>query len=60
MDFALKAFDTQGISTYLEASTAYVEDKGVYGKFGYRFFSDLICFDEGRVKLYPLWRGVGG
>ena len=60
MDFALKAFDTQGIPTYLEASTAYVEGKGVYGKFGYRFFSDLMCFDEGRVKLYPLWRGVGG
>ena len=59
MDFALTEFDTMNIPTYLEASTAYVEGKGVYGKFGYRFFSDLMYFDDGKVMLYPLWRDVG-
>jgi len=54
----LDIMDTQGIPTYLEASTPF-DGGGVYGKFGYTFYSDLMIFAPNAV-LYPLWRPAGG
>ena len=53
----LDKFDAQGIPTYLEASTPY-HGGGVYGRFGYRPFGELMVFNK-NVILYPLWRTVG-
>jgi len=50
----LSKFDMQGIPTYLEASTPY-HGGGVYGRFGYQHFGELMVFAEGAI-LYPLWR----
>ena len=50
----LDILDKAGIPTYLEASTPY-HGKGVYGKFGYQLYGDLLKFSETAV-LYPLWR----
>jgi len=49
--------DGQGIPTYLEASTPYYGG-GIYGKFGYQPFGELMVFAEG-ITLYPLYRAVG-
>ena len=46
--------DKIGIPTYLEASTPY-HGGGVYGKFGYKQFGELMEFAEG-IVLYPLYR----
>ena len=54
----LDHLDKIGIPTYLEASTPYVQDKGVYGKFGYKPYKELIYFDENKAVLYPLFREV--
>jgi len=54
----LDILDKAGIPTYLEASTPY-HGKGVYGKFGYELYGELLVFSETAV-LYPLWRGVNG
>lgn len=51
---ALNIFDKQGIPTYLEASTPFYGG-GVYGKFGYTMYSDLMVFTE-KAVLYPLYR----
>jgi len=48
--------DGLGISTYLEASTPYYGG-GVYGKFGYQPFGELMVFAED-IVLYPLYRPV--
>jgi len=48
--------DKLGISTYLEASTPYYGG-GVYGKFGYQQFGELMEFAEG-IVLYPLFRSA--
>lgn len=50
----LNILDSRGIDTYLEASTPYV-GKGVYGKFGYKLYSELLKFTDTAV-LYPLFR----
>ena len=50
----LDKFDARGIPTYLEASTPYFGG-GVYGRFGYQPFCELIVFTEAAV-LYPLFR----
>ena len=50
--------DAIGVGTYLEASTPY-HGGGVYGKFGYQFYSDLMNFADG-IALYPLYRPAGG
>ena len=52
----LSAMDAQGIPTYLEASTPF-HGGGVYGKFGFKLYSDLMVFSDTAV-LYPLWRDV--
>jgi len=52
----LDVMDEKGIPTYLEASTPY-HGGGVYGKFGYTLYSDLMVFSPTAV-LYPLWRPV--
>jgi len=54
----LDYLDEIGIGTYLEASTPY-HGGGVYGKFGYQFYSDLMHFADG-IDLYPLYRPAGG
>ena len=46
--------DKAGIPTYLEASTPY-HGGGVYGKFGYKQYGDLMFFTDTAV-LYPLYR----
>jgi len=46
--------DQKGIPTYLEASTPYHGD-GVYGKFNYRPYGNLMHFTQEAV-LYPLFR----
>jgi len=48
--------DNLGIPTYLEASTPYYGG-GVYGKFGYKQFGELMVFAEG-IVLYPLYRAA--
>ena len=50
----LDILDQAGIATYLEASTPY-HGGGVYGKFGYKPFGELIVFTDTAV-LYPLYR----
>ncbi|MCL1863585.1 MAG: GNAT family N-acetyltransferase [Defluviitaleaceae bacterium] len=55
LKFHLDILDEKRIPTYLEASTAYVFGKGVYGAFGYRQHGELMVFAEG-VLLYPLYR----
>jgi len=54
----LDELDGRGIPTYLEASTPYF-GKGVYGKFGYERYGELMVFSDTAV-LYPCWRGAGG
>jgi len=53
----LDVMDTKGIPTYLEASTPF-HGGGVYGKFGYTLYGELMVFSPTAV-LYPLWRPVG-
>ena len=50
----IEHLDKIGIPTYLEASTPYYGG-GVYGKFGYEQFGELMVFAEG-IVLYPLYR----
>jgi GNAT superfamily N-acetyltransferase len=50
----LNLMDTQGIPTYLEASTPF-HGGGVYGKFGYTLYREILVFSPQAV-LYPLWR----
>ena len=50
----LDILDELGIPTYLEASTPY-HGGGIYGKFGYEYFSDIMKFTDTAV-LYPLYR----
>ena len=50
----LDILDEAGIPTYLEASTPYYGG-GVYGKFGYKPFGELMYFSDTAV-LYPLYR----
>ena len=50
--------DEENIATYLEASTPY-NGGGVYGKFGYDYFGELMHFAPG-ITLYPLYRSAGG
>jgi len=52
----LDIMDAQGTPTYLEASTPF-HGGGVYGKFGYTMYGDLLVFSKTAV-LYPLWRPV--
>jgi len=52
--YFLNQLDKEGIATYLEASTPFTGG-GVYGKFGYQMYSDLMTFTETAV-LYPLYR----
>ncbi|MCL2222213.1 MAG: GNAT family N-acetyltransferase [Oscillospiraceae bacterium] len=54
----LDVMDECGIPTYLEASTPF-HGGGVYGKFGYTLYGDLLVFSPTAV-LYPLWRKTGG
>jgi len=54
----LDIMDAQGIPTYLEASTPFTGG-GVYGKFGYTLYGELMVFAPTAV-LYPLWRPAGG
>jgi len=54
----LDILDNLGIPTYLEASTPY-HGKGVYGKFGYDLYGQVMVFSETAV-LYPLWRPAKG
>jgi len=56
LKFHLDILDEKKIPTYLEASTPYFGN-GVYGKFGYEMYGDLMVFSETAV-LYPLWRGA--
>ena len=56
LKFHLDILDKKGIPTYLEASTPYFGG-GVYGKFGYERYGELMHFSETAV-LYPCWRGV--
>ena len=56
LKYHLDILDEKGIPTYLEASTPYT-GRGVYGKFGYELFGELLVFAE-RAVLYPLWRPV--
>jgi len=57
LKYHLDILDKQEIPTYLEASTPY-HGKGVYGKFDYRPFGELMVFSDTAV-LYPLWRPAG-
>ena len=54
----LDMMDAVGIPTYLEASTPF-HGGGVYGKFGYALYGELLVFSPTAV-LYPLWRSAGG
>ncbi|MCL2619002.1 MAG: GNAT family N-acetyltransferase [Defluviitaleaceae bacterium] len=58
MQAHLSLMDARGIPTYLEASTPF-SGGGVYGKFGYSLYGELMVFSQEAV-LYPLWRPVGG
>ncbi|MCL1991704.1 MAG: GNAT family N-acetyltransferase [Spirochaetes bacterium] len=57
LKYHLDILDEAGIPTYLEASTPFTGG-GVYGKFGYAHFGELMTFGEDSfpVKLYPLFR----
>ena len=57
--YQLDILDKMGIPTYLEASTPY-NGGGVYGKFGYKYFGEIMEFADGAngAKLYPLFRGA--
>ena len=57
LGYQLDRLDKLGIATYLEASTPY-HGKGVYGKFGYELFGELLRFADTAV-LYPLFRKAG-
>jgi len=57
LKYQIDRLDKLGIPTYLEASTPYF-GKGVYGKFGYKPFGELMVFDE-NIMLYPLYRPAG-
>ncbi|MCL1936416.1 MAG: GNAT family N-acetyltransferase [Defluviitaleaceae bacterium] len=52
--YSLDSFDKIKIPTYLEASTPYY-GKGVYGKFNYIPFGEIMVFTE-EALLYPLYR----
>jgi len=54
LKYQLDQLDQIGMPTYLEASTPY-HGKGVYGKFGYQPFGELLVFGD-RAVLYPLYR----
>ena len=54
LKYHLDILDTQGIPTYLEASTPFFGG-GVYGQFGYQQVGELMVFADTAV-LYPLWR----
>jgi len=54
----LDRMDAEGSPTYLEASTPF-HGGGVYGKFGYTLYGELLVFTPTAV-LYPLWRPAGG
>lgn len=54
LKYHLDILDKQGIPTYLEASTPF-SGGGVYGKFGYNMYSDVMVFTPEAV-LYPLYR----
>ena len=54
----LDIMDAEGSPTYLEASTPF-HGGGVYGKFGYTLYGELLRFSPTAV-LYPLWRPAGG
>ena len=56
LKYHLDELDKVGMPTYLEASTPYF-GKGVYGKFGYKPFGELMVFSDTAV-LYPLWRAA--
>ena len=58
LKYQIDYLDGIGIPTYLEASTPYYGG-GVYGKFGYKQFGELMVFAEG-IVLYPLYRPAGG
>jgi len=55
----LDQLDERGIPTYLEASTPYVQGKGVYGKFDYKPYGQIMTFSK-EALLYPLYRPAGG
>jgi len=57
LKYHLDILDEKGIATYLEASTPYY-GKGLYGKFGYAQYGELMHFSDTAV-LYPLWRPAG-
>ena len=54
MQAHLDIMDARGIPTYLEASTPF-HGGGVYGKFGYKLYGELMTFSPTAV-LYPLFR----
>ena len=54
LKYQIDILDRAGIPTYLEASTPY-HGGGVYGKFGYKQFGELMYFTDTAV-LYPLYR----
>jgi len=61
LGFHLDILDATGIPTYLEASTPYIGNWGVYSKFGYRPIGELMTFGEipelgMSAVLYPCWR----
>ena len=57
LDKQIDFCDEWGYDTYLEASTPYIQDKGLYGKFSYQPYGEIMTFVEG-VHLYPLRRSV--
>lgn len=58
LKYYLDELDQVGMPTYLEASTPY-HGTGVYGKFGYQSFGQIMSFDD-IVYLYPLYRPAKG
>jgi len=58
LKYQLDQIDQLGIATYLEASTKY-DGAGIYGKFGYQYFGDIMNFED-KTYLYPLYRKAGG
>ena len=57
LKYHIDILDKAGIPTYLEASTPY-HGGGVYGKFGYKQYGELMFFTDTAV-LYPLYRPAG-
>ena len=55
--YQIDSLDEANIPTYLEASTPY-HGGGIYGKFDYQPFGELMVFAEG-INLYPLYRPAG-